>query len=157
MRRASGADNARLCAARCSFHIRFSAGRLGSRGRYQLTIKMHMATVIERPVSSRASEDRTVYMDDSSEADNSVGWALALIALAVLALIAMFAWPGLVRRAAPAASPSTIQVNVPSGGSAAPAASTPAPVQAPVQQAPVQSPAQNALPVDNGAQAPVAP
>lgn len=115
-----------------------------------------MATVIERPVSTRVAEDRTVYVDDSSGADNSAGWAMALIALAVLALIAVFAWPGLARRAAPAASPSTIQVNVPSGGSAAPAASAPAPVQ----QAPAQAPAQNAqnpLPVDNGAPSPVTP
>jgi len=88
-----------------------------------------MATVIERP-ADRIVEDRTVYTSDNS------GWAVALIVLVVLALLALFAWPGLARRVAPAASPNTIQVNVPESNS------TPA----------------NTLPVDNGpAQQPIVP
>lgn len=93
-----------------------------------------MATVIERPV--RVAEDRTVYVGS----DNSAGWAVALLVLVVLALIALFAWPGLARRMAPAATPSTIQVNVPQ---ATPAAQ--------------QTPTQSTLPVDNGPSEPVMP
>lgn len=90
-----------------------------------------MATVIERPSTTRVVEDRTVYASDS---DNS-GWAVALVVLVALALIALFAWPGLaLRTAAPAATPSTIQVNVPETNSTPVAPSTPT----------------NNLPVDNG-------
>src|SRR5689334_16909700 len=66
-----------------------------------------MATVIERP-RDRVVEDRTFY----SSSDNS-GWAVALIVLVVLALIALFAWPGLARRINSPVTPSTIQVNTP--------------------------------------------
>jgi hypothetical protein len=94
-----------------------------------------MATVIERPDTTRVvREDHTVYSRDDSS-----GWAFALIVLVALALIALFAFPGLARRtAAPAASPGTIQVNVPETNSTPVAPAT--------------------LPVDNGqAQQPVQP
>ena len=80
-----------------------------------------MATVIERPDTTRVvREDHTVY-----HSDDSSGWAVALIVLVVLALIALFAWPGLARRAAPAATPNTIQVNVPETNATRVAPSTP--------------------------------
>jgi hypothetical protein len=80
-----------------------------------------MATVIERP-GERAVEDRTYYTGDNSAA----GWAVALVILAVLALIALFAWPGLARRANVPASTGAIQVNVPqSSGAGSVVPSTP--------------------------------
>jgi hypothetical protein len=91
---------------------------------------MHMATVIERP-RDRVVEDRTVY----TNADSSAGWAVALIVLVVLALIALFAWPGFARRAAPV-SPSTLQVNVPSGSPAAPSSGSQSSGAAPAAGAP---------------------
>ena len=81
-----------------------------------------MATIIDERPATRVVEDRTVY-----DGSDSSGWAVALIVLVVLALIALFAWPGLARRAASPISPSTIQVNVPGQGSGSGAAAPSAP------------------------------
>jgi hypothetical protein len=93
-----------------------------------------MATVIERPDTTRTvREDHTVYRSDDSS-----GWAIALIVLVVLALIALFAWPGLANRTiAPAATPNTIQVNVPEANPTPVAPTTPT-NNLPVDDRPVQ-------------------
>jgi hypothetical protein len=57
-------------------------------------------------------------VNNSDSGAGAGGWMMAIVAIVVLALIALFVWPGLRGGAGPSAAPTQVDVSIPTPGSA---------------------------------------